>query len=303
MAFCSIERGRFFVIIIVTYKISLVVRGEMVKELIAEISAVLNKGIFLFGLKKSADEKEQKYIDFVDIRRRETNLRRSMLLSFLFVLMILISFAVPSIKSQLARHDLIVMCNFVLLLTAYIVVAQSIYSKCKKSEHCTGKSKLFMSVFYCGFWIFYYFVVLLSLFAFEDPLEKTIIWLIMMFVGLTIPIFTKFEVVAVYSFSIIDIIIYVSTVELKYTIVVTCIPIIFFLYLIIQINHLERLEAFYEISKSVMESSENKRRLGNIFSRVYDMALEINLRTGEIETLKGNDFYGLYPSLKVDFEF
>ncbi len=272
------------------------------KELIAEFSALLNKGMFLFGLKKSAGEKEQVCIDFVDIRRRETNLRRSMLLSFFFILMIIISFAVPIIRSQLVRHDLIVMCNFVLLLVAYIAVSQGLYVKCKKTEHYTEKHKLLVSAFYCGFWIFYYIVSLLSAVAFENPLERTIIWLIMMFVGLTIPIFTRFEVVAVYGFSIVSIIIFVSTIELEHIVIITCVPIVFFLYLIIQINHLERLEAFYEISKTVVESSENKRRLGNIFSKVYDMALEINLRTGEIETLKGNDFYGLYPSLKVDFD-
>ena len=73
-------------------------------------------------------------------------------------------------------------------------------------------------------------------------------------------------------------------------------------FIIIQFNHAERLEAFYEISKSIEESRENKRRLGNIFSRVYDMALEINMTTNEIEVLKGEKFYGITSSSKMTLE-
>lgn len=274
----------------------------MVKRMFLELSAAFKRAAFLFGVRKCTDEKEQKHKEFVDIRRRETNLRRSILLSALFIVMIVISFVVPGIRSQLVQRDFFVMGAFAAVLVAYTATSQVCYGRFKEEEHHTKKSTTLMSILFIAFWVFYYIVVCLSSLTFKNPIENTIIWLAMMFVGLSIPIFTASEALIIYPIAIADIVVFNLIAGLDRTAVVTCVPIVVFFYFIVQFNHMERLEAFYEISKSATESSENKRRLGNIFSRVYDMALEVNLNNGEVEVLKGNEFYGISSSDKFSLE-
>ncbi len=274
----------------------------MVKQLVLEFSEAFKRAEFLFGIKRNNDEKEQKHKEFVDMRRRETNLRRSILLSVLFVAMILIAFIVPGINSQLDQRNFIVMGSFAIILMGYIVVSKVCYNKFREEEVHTKKTTAATAVLFVTFWVFYYVVVFLASMTFKNPIENTIIWLTMMFLGLSIPILSGPEALIIYPVSIADTVVFIRILDLDRAVIITCIPIVVFFYFIIQFNHMERLEAFYEISKSTAESSENKRRLGNIFSRVYDMALEINVNTCEVEVLKGNDFYGISSSTKMNLE-
>ena len=67
-------------------------RGEKVKDLLLEFFCSVKKARLLLGFVDSGDEKEKEHREFIDSRRRETNLRRSILLSVLFLFMIFLIF-------------------------------------------------------------------------------------------------------------------------------------------------------------------------------------------------------------------
>lgn len=277
-------------------------RGEKVKDLLLEFFCSVKKARLLLGFVDSGDEKEKEHREFIDSRRRETNLRRSILLSVLFLFMIFLFFVIPTINTQLSGRDFVVMGAFAVFLLAYIAVAQRYHRIFSTADTHTEKSKVIVSVLFVVFWIFYYVVAILASMTFDNPVENTIVWLLLMVVGLSIPIISWAEAIFIYPFSIATIVIFSIVTKVDQTIVITCTPMVALFFIIIQFNHAERLEAFYEISKSIEESRENKRRLGNIFSRVYDMALEINMTTNKIEVLKGEKFYGITSSSKMTLE-
>ena len=124
------------------------------------------------------------------------------------------------------------------------------------------------------------------------------VWLPIMIVGLLVPVFSLQEGVIpmILAIASLGLLFFNSGYAIKELAV--AIPVIILVVCIVDINHVERVNGFYQEARIYGESTASRRRLGNVFEEVYDMAFELDFGRNECQILRNNDAY----SLKFDSE-
>lgn len=252
------------------------------------------KVLFLFGIIKPKDEKTKSHMKYVDFNRKLVNLRRSIFLSAMLILVIFIIWLMPTVIPGFDRYVSLVLAGSIVSLTVYIISAWILYKRLLNEGMKSRKLNADYHVLIILFWCIYYAMLIVATRFFSGNLiESVTIWLSLMFVGLNTNIFDKVEGIFIFPISFVNIGAYIVIMGVDVFTAFTCMPLIAFFFCLVQINHIERLGNYYETSKTLEESTTNKRRLGNIFDKVYDIALEINITAGVCELIKVNPIYGL----------
>ncbi len=257
----------------------------------------LKRILMLFGMVKATDQ-DEKYIEYVEHRRKSSNLRRSMILAFLLIFMCFLSFLIPPFLLEPKELLSVVLIGEIILLSTYLVIVRRAYSSFEKNPD-SKIYKFLASAVPTAFWTAYY--PLLSFFVriVHDPTANLVAWMAFMLVGVCTHVCNKNEGLIIFPVSFISIVLYLSHLEIQPFVIVACCPIVIFLFIIAQMNNVDRLAGFYRQAQIEEVAYTGKRRLGSIFSKVFDVALEIDLGTGKYEVLNSNDPDGYLKNHKT----
>lgn len=258
----------------------------MIKDFFSEIFQVLN----LYKRRDKLDEKDKEYLDYVEMQRVRINLRRSIFLSaclfFLDTFIIIVPLTRKNVD-EFVTYGMVIAC---ILLIVYIAYGRSLYKTPKenfKDENFRKKVK----PIYTFYWSIYYALLVLCSATFSGLLQNLILWMIMVFIALTLPVFSKMESYIVLPVAMASIIIYIYSLGLGIGVIMTIIPVFILLIIATQINNLERLSSFYNNALSMAESSDSKQKLKGILDEVFDLGFEFDLKENTCEVVCTNGKY------------
>ncbi len=259
-----------------------------------------------YGFQKPDDEREAKYLSYVEKMRIKTNLQRTIYFSiFLFFYLILI-FITPILRAFLNAEMRIGEIIGALGIVLFVIVARTLYSKISDAGVTVEKKYYRLAkILYSFFWGMYFLITIAPPLLLSDHwMLVMVIWMPLVALGFMVPVYSMLEGVPVTLCAIVSAFAFVfiglKSGSMTPAELVSAIPAVILVIVVTDINHVERLNGFYSESKSMAESSASERRLGNVFKEVFDIAFEINISTGDCVMLRDNEHYGLTTAEKKE---
>ncbi len=247
------------------------------------------------------DLKEKEYMEQVEIRRQKTNLRRSMIVAFFFVIIMMVSAVVFIVDGSMDAQTIAFMVWAAIMCTTYIEIAERQYIK-SDEDFLDVRMRHKISWFYMGFWVFYCFMVSVSPKSYQTDVQGIIMWMVMIFVVLCAPIFSRQETYVVLPVAIVTSILHVWHLGVDLLGIVACGIIVTLLLAIAQINQNERVESYYQTARNRTEFYETKRRLGKIFEEVFDLAFEFDVVENTCDVLRYNGSYDAFAGAEMTID-
>ena len=248
-----------------------------------------------YGVEKSDSESEMAALSYTEKKRVLSNLRRTLIFTvFLILYLLLIIVVAPLRFFPVNVSTLMLILAAVVMLAAFVGLGIMLYNKGNtKDFHIDKRLKRRIQVTYSLFWTIYYAMIIAVLYSFEDWVLGMAVWMPIMIVGFLVPVYSlqegflpmllaAFSVFCFFKFSNYDFL------QLSATI-----PAIIIVIAVTDINHVERINGFYQEARIYGESSASRRRLGNVFEEVYDMAFELDFARNECQILRNNEAYSL----------
>ena len=267
----------------------------IINDFFFEILQVLK----LYKKRDKLDEKDKEYLDYVEMQRVQINLRRSIFFSIFLLLMNISGIIVPFIRNKTDKFLVFGIAIACILLLVYIINGERLYKVPKenfKDYHYRKK----VEPVYTFYWSIYYALLIFCSATFSGLLQNLILWMIMIFIGLTLPVFNRIEFCLVLPVAMTSVIIYIYSLDLGADIIITIVPIFILLIIATQINNLERLLSFYNNALSMSESSKSKQKLKGVLEEVFDLGFEFDLKENTCEVLCTNGKYDFGMKEKID---
>ncbi|MDD6807406.1 MAG: GGDEF domain-containing protein [Oscillospiraceae bacterium] len=243
--------------------------------------------IHLYKNEKNASSTEKEILTQLETRRQKSNLKRSILLSAFLIFNICLLFFTPSMRSGEIGSPIIGLLIFFLLsLVVYIEVADH-YAKIPDENFREKKLRNKVRSVYISFWAVFLIVISSSALICRKNINLSLfLWFLMFFLLLSIPVFSKIEHIILVPFAIVGIILYFSMASAPLSMFIIFLPIYFIILFITQINHMERLETYYESARNAVELGANKRRTAKVFEEVFDLAFELDVDKNSCDILR-----------------
>ena len=240
----------------------------------------------------SADFNADDYVKAAQIRRQRTNLQRS---AFVAMFLIVVGILLTILVSILHMHTKLTIASLIvtlLLLIGYIVIISLVYPLPDEAYDSKFK-RIQISSIYCSFWAVYGTIIALIPNILGRGDKDRILCTVLLFILLTVPIFTKKEILSLVPIGVVDSIIYITSKTISFTWVDLAVFLLVTGYLLSgsQINQMERIESYYQTARNRAEFHETKRRLGKIFEEVFDFAFEFDTGGYTCDILRANDDY------------
>lgn len=266
----------------------------VIGELMNSFNNILNPRDYV----TTKDAKEKEYMEQVEIRRQKTNLKRSMVVAFFFIIVLLVSAGIFVVNKALDTQTVIFMVWSAVMCILYIEFAEKQYVK-SDEEFCDLRLRHKSSVFYMSFWIFYCLMISISPKSYQSDAQGIIMWMVMIFIVLSAPIFSRWETLFVLPVAITTSIVHVWQLGMDLFGIVACAVIVVLLLAIAQINQNERVESYYQTARNRTEFYETKRRLGKIFEEVFDLAFEFDITENTCDVLRYNGSYDAFAGAQM----
>ncbi len=250
---------------------------------------------------RTTDVKEKEYMEQVEIRRQKTNLKRSMVVAVFFLVVLSISAVIFIVDGDMDMQTTVFMIWSALMCVLYVEVAEKQYEKPDESFLDLGLRHR-ISLFYMAFWIFYCLMISVSPKSYHTEVQGIILWMVMIFVLLSAPIFSRQELVLVLPVAIVTSVAHVWVLGVDIVGVVASGLIVLLLLAIAQINQNERIESYYQIVRNQTEFYETKRRLGKIFEEVFDLAFEFDVTENTCDILRYNGSYDAFAGKEMTID-
>lgn len=247
------------------------------------------------------DLKEKEYMEQVEIRRQKTNLRRSMIVAFFFIVVLLVSAAVFAFDGGLDTQTIVFMVWTAIMCCVYIEIAEKQFVKSDDDFFDIGMRHR-ISLFYMSFWIFYCMLISVSPKSYQTDVQGIIMWMVMIFIVLSAPIFSRQELVIVLPVAIVTSVLHVWHLGVDLVGIIACGLIVTLLLAIAQINQNERVESYYQTARNRTEFYETKRRLGKIFEEVFDLAFEFDVTENTCDILRYNGSYDAFAGTEMTID-
>lgn len=247
------------------------------------------------------DLKEKEYMEQVEIRRQKTNLRRSMIVAFFFIVVLLVSAAVFVFNGGLDTQTIVFMVWTAVMCSVYIEIAEKQFVKSDDDFLDIGMRHR-ISLFYMSFWIFYCMLISVSPKSYQTDVQGIIMWMVMIFIVLSAPIFSRQELVIVLPVAIGTSVLHVWHLGVDLVGIIACGLIVTLLLAIAQINQNERVESYYQTARNRTEFYETKRRLGKIFEEVFDLAFEFDVTENTCDILRYNGSYDAFAGTEMTID-
>ncbi|NLL63072.1 MAG: diguanylate cyclase [Ruminococcaceae bacterium] len=267
-------------------------------KMVEKYKALVKRMKLLYGSKKMLDEKEKSYLEYVKLQRICVNLRYSILFAIFLSIAVLFIIIFPQIREYFDFKLFFIWFIALAALVLYIIVGKIFYERVK-SEDKSKKDLILAEGIHGIFWCIYPVALIAIAHIFSNPLQSVIIWIAFFYIGVQIPIYSFYETFFIYPITIIAAVVFLVFADLSLELVIACVPVVVFMVIVAQATHLDRLEAYYLIAKNSSENFEAKRRAANIFSQVFDVALEVNLHSGLCEILRENEFLGITENTEM----
>lgn len=265
--------------------------GSVLKDLKDVVSRI---GKY-YGFEKAENENESDYLAYAETKRILANLRRTLIFSvFLIVYMIAVMIVAPIIVKSFTVSMILLLTVSVTMLAAYIGVSVIIYNKAMllgaKSDK---KTTLKVQVLYTVFWSVYYLLLIASEYYFGKWIVGLALWMPIVIIGLLVPVYSLQEGFIPMGLAVLSAAVFFSKSEFDIFEMIVVVPVILIVIIVVDVNHVERINAFYQEARIFGESTVSRRRLGNIFEEVYDMAFELDFSKNECQILRNNEAYSL----------
>ena len=258
-----------------------------------------------YGFTEPEDEKDAKCLAYTERCRVVSNLRRTYLFTYFLIFYLLAAIVLTPMRRVVATViPALILAMFALI--GFTFAASYLYKKAtEKDEPLPKKLEKKIKITYTIYWFIYFLMTIACDFLFTDWYQGLVIWLPMMLMGFLIPVVNMQEGFLIDATAIISLILFLwqgSTEAFEFTRVAVAFPAFIICIVVTDINHLERLNYFYQTGAVWYETNASARRLGNVFEEVFDMAFEFDVRTGKVVVLRNNDKYSVkYDKGLLDF--
>ena len=248
-----------------------------------------------YGIEKVESESEAAFLNYTEKKRVTSNLRRTLIFSMFLVIYLLLVLVTIPLKFVSVSTPLIMMLILgLVMLAAFVGVCVMLYDKVDTEDlNISKKDRQKLQIMYTFFWSLYYAILIFCEFTYNDQIVGMAVWLPIMIVGLLVPVFSLQEGVVPMSLAALSLFFLFNKSGYSIKELSVAIPVIILVVCIVDINHVERVNAFYQEARIYGESSASRRRLGNLFEEVYDMAVELDYDRNECLILRSSDAYSL----------
>lgn len=277
----------------------------MAKEAKSSIG-ILGRVNKYYGIQKPDDEHEALYLSYVEKMRIKSNLQRTVYYCLFLLLYLILIFITPIVRALLNTKLLIGELIGAVGIILFVLVARTMCNKISDATKTVEKKYYRTSKFlYTFFWSMYFLITIFPTIYFaHEWILVMVIWMPLVALGFMVPVYSLIEGVPATTCAIVSVVFFIyeglSTGSMTLPELLSAIPAAILVIVVTDINHVERLNAFYYDGKNMEESSASRRRLGNVFDEVFDIAFEINLSTGECVMLRDNEHYNLNASNKKE---
>lgn len=274
------------------------------KKLLLDFWDNLSKVNRYYGYVAPIDEKDAICLKYTEDQRVISNLRRTVLFTFFLIFYLLVVLIVTPARN--ATPFLAVGIIFAAVgLCGFMAAALYLYRKAIECERLDSKTALKLKVTYTVYWFVYFIMTIVSSLFFIDWYQGITIWLPIMMIGFIVPVFNMKEgfIIDMTAIASLVLFLYKGSSHFDFKNIIIAIPIFLICILVADINHLERLNYFYEKGMIQYETNASIRRLGNVFEEVFDLAFEFDLRSNNVIVLRCNDDYAVkYDKPEISFD-
>ena len=273
------------------------------REIIADI---INSFRVMFSTRAFIDEENlitERYTRSVQTRRQRTNLKRSVFVAFFLLGIVAITSIWVSCSHLITKVKVIAAVSSAIGLLIFIFVASKNYNLSDEAYE-EKKNRTKISVIYCLFWALYGVGISFVPQIFQRGARDRILCIVLLFIVLTVPIFSRKEAISLVPVGVLASLNYLSSdsIDLNVTDIFVFIVVVLYLVAGSQINQLERIESYYQIARNKAEYYETKRRLGKIFEEVFDFAFEFDSVENKCTVLRGNKNFDAFLTPNITFD-
>lgn len=263
--------------------------SDVFKKFFSKLSRVLD----YYGLRKAKDETERKNLDYAERLRVLTNLRRTIVFTFFLIFYLLLILAIAPEGVALFPIGVPLLSSIcIIALLAFVIFASRLCDSFEKlGAAITKKQMNKIRILYTLYWIIYYLMLIYCEFHFTNWDVGLAIWMTMTVMGFLVPVYSLQEGFIPMSTIIVSAVVLFKESGFEFKTLSVVIPAVLIVILVTDLNHVERINAFFQEGKTISESSASRRRLGNVFEEVYDMAYELNPQNETCTVLRNNNEY------------
>ncbi len=271
------------------------------KVIVGELKSSFNNILHPREYTTTKDLKEKEYMEQVEIRRQKTNLRRSMIVAFFFIIVLVVAAGVFAFNDVMDTQTVVFMLWSAIMCMVYIEIAEKQYAKPDEDFLDIGMRHR-ISLFYMAFWIVYCLLISVSPKSYQTDVQGIIMWMVMIFIVLSAPVFSRKETAIVLPVAIVTSVLHVWNLGVELLGIIACGIIVTLLLAIAQINQNERVESYYQTARNRTEFYETKRRLGKIFEEVFDLAFEFDVTENTCDILRYNGSYDAFAGAEMTID-
>lgn len=261
------------------------------KAFISELSRIAK----YYGLAQPDEKKEQAYLEYAERMRILSNLRRTTVFTgFLILYIFAVVFFPPFTASMTLGSNRLYLIVAIILLIVFSVLATRIYNAgVEAGSDISKKLRKNIQITYTIFWILYYAMLVMCDFVFTDWYAGLSVMMPMIIMGFLIPVYSLQEGFFPMLLALVSVIFIFRQGGFELWRLAVAAPPCAIALILTDINHAERINAFYSEGKVHAEGLASRRRLGNVFEEIYDMAIELDPQKRECVILRNNDKFAV----------
>lgn len=264
---------------------------DLIKAFLSDLSRI---GKY-YGLRQADEKREQAYLDYAERMRILSNLRRTVVFTgFLILYIAAIVFFRPFTATINIGNYRYLFIIGLLLMVIFVVAGTRIYNVgMEAGVDLPKKLRKQIQIIYTIYWTLYYIMLVYSVFLFTDWYAGLSVIMPMILMGIIVPVYSLQEGVLPMGLAILTIVLIFRVAGFELWRFAVAFPPCAIAITIADINHVERINAFYQDGKTQGEGLASRRRLGNVFEEIYDMALEFDPDKRECIILRNNDKFSV----------
>ena len=264
---------------------------EMLKSFFSDLSRV---GKY-YGLAPAGETKEAMYLEYAERMRVLSNLRRTVIFTGFLILYLLavVLFKPFTVSIDLGTSRPMFLIVVVVLITFVVLATRTYNAGIEAGFDLSKKLKRNIQFTYTLFWTVYYGMLICCDFFFTDWYAGLSVMMPMIVMGILVPVYSLQEGFLPMSLMGICVIFIFRCGGFEFWRFAVAFPPCAIAITIADINHAERINAFYQEGKVYGEGLASRRRLGNVFEEIYDLALEFDPQSRECIVLRNNERFAV----------
>jgi len=247
-----------------------------------------------YGVTKPGEEAESQNLIYAERLRVISNLRRTIIFAAFLIPYLFIIFGILALNMINLKGNMLLVLVGALTLFVFILLGARFYDRAiKAGASLARKEQRRLQAIYSIFWTVFYVLIIFCEYGFTDWIVGLSVWMPMALMGFLVPVYSLQEGFFPMVFAGISVIVLFKESGFDFNTLAISIPAIVIVICVTDINHVERVNAFYQEGKVKGESFASRRRLGNVFEEVYDMAFELDPQKELCYVLRNNDRYAV----------